>query len=85
VTVAGTRPEIIKLAQIIPLLNKHFRHKFVYTGQHFPSNMKEIFFENLDIQPDYDFKCNTSDIDFIKNAMGSDINKNQPSIHQRVW
>jgi UDP-GlcNAc3NAcA epimerase len=78
VTVAGTRPEIIKLAQIIPLLNKHFRHKFVYTGQHFSSNMKEIFFENLDIQPDYDFKCNTSDIDFIKNAMVPTLTKINP-------
>ncbi|MDQ6865960.1 MAG: hypothetical protein M3044_19300 [Thermoproteota archaeon] len=56
VTVAGTRPEIIKLANIIPLLRKHFEHAFVYTGQHYSQNMKDIFFDDLGIVPDYDFK-----------------------------
>jgi UDP-N-acetylglucosamine 2-epimerase len=69
VTVAGTRPEIIKLADIIPLLRKHFEHAFVYTGQHYSPNMKDIFFDDLGIMPDYDFKCNTSDIETLKNAM----------------
>jgi UDP-N-acetylglucosamine 2-epimerase len=69
VTVAGTRPEIIKLADIIPLLRKHFDHAFVYTGQHYSPNMKDIFFDDLGIQPDYDFKSNISDINFLKDSM----------------
>jgi UDP-N-acetylglucosamine 2-epimerase len=69
VTVAGTRPEIIKLADIIPLLRKYFDHAFVYTGQHYSPNMKDIFFDDLGIQPDYDFKSNISDINFLKDSM----------------
>jgi UDP-N-acetylglucosamine 2-epimerase len=69
VTVAGTRPEIIKLADIIPLLREHFEHAFVYTGQHFSQNMKDIFFDGLGIEPDYDFKSNTSNIDTLRDNM----------------
>jgi len=69
VTVAGTRPEIIKLADIIPLLRKHFEHIFLYTGQHYSSNMKDIFFDDLGIIPEYDCKCNTSNITNLKDSM----------------
>jgi UDP-N-acetylglucosamine 2-epimerase len=62
VTIAGTRPEIIKLAYLIPLLNKNFDHKFVYTGQHFSPNMSEIFIDELKVKPDYDLQSNSSDI-----------------------
>ncbi len=68
-TVAGTRPEIIKLADIIPLLRKHFEHIFLYSGQHYSSNMKDIFFDDLGIVPEYDCKCNTSDITTLKDSM----------------
>ncbi len=68
-TVAGTRPEIIKLADIIPLLSRNFEHVFVYTGQHYSPNMKDIFFDDLGIMPDYDFKCNVSDISTLKERM----------------
>ncbi|HEU4446118.1 MAG TPA: hypothetical protein VFR94_15715, partial [Nitrososphaeraceae archaeon] len=33
VTVAGTRPEIIKLAELVPLLNRRYNHALLYTGQ----------------------------------------------------
>src|SRR3954471_24731150 len=69
VTVAGTRPDIIKLSPIVPLLNKRFDHVLVYTGQHFSQNMKDIFIDELDIEPDYDLKCNTSDVPKIKNSL----------------
>jgi len=69
VTVAGTRPDIIKLAPIVPLLNKRFDHALVYTGQHFSENMKDIFIDELNINPDFDLKCNTSDIPTLKNKM----------------
>jgi UDP-GlcNAc3NAcA epimerase len=78
VTVAGTRPEIIKLANIVPLLRKHFEHAFMYTGQHYSPNMKDIFFDNLGIVPDYDFKCNTSDINTLKDSMVPTLQKIDP-------
>jgi UDP-N-acetylglucosamine 2-epimerase len=78
VTIAGTRPDIIKLASIIPLLNNQFEHALVYTGQHFSQNMKDIFIDELDIAPDFDLKCNTSDIDTIKNKMLPIVNQLKP-------
>lgn len=49
-TFAGTRPEIIKLSQLIPLLDKIGDHKFVFTGQHYAKNMVDIFLEDLRIR-----------------------------------
>jgi len=69
VTIAGTRPEIIKLAYLIPLLNNNFDHKFVYTGQHFSPNMSDIFIDELKVKPDYDLQSNSSDIPTIKAKM----------------
>ena len=43
VTIAGTRPEIIKLAYLIPLLNTNFDHKFVYTGPTFFAKYERHF------------------------------------------
>ena len=67
VTIAGTRPEIIKLADFIPKMNEKFDHSFIYTGQHFSPRMKDIFIDELNVKPDYDFKCNSSDIELMKN------------------
>lgn len=69
VTVAGTRPEIIKLAELVPLLNKKYNHALLYTGQHFSENMKDIFFDELDMVPDYDLKSNTSDIAVLRDNL----------------
>jgi UDP-N-acetylglucosamine 2-epimerase (non-hydrolysing) len=33
ITVVGTRPEIIRLSRVISLIDKHFNHIFVNTGQ----------------------------------------------------
>ena len=65
IAVAGTRPEIIMLADLVPLLNK-YNHALLYTGQHYSHNMKDIFFDELKLQSAYDLKCNTSDIDILR-------------------
>jgi UDP-N-acetylglucosamine 2-epimerase len=78
ITIAGTRPEIIKLAHIVPLLNKRYDHAFVYTGQHFSQNMKDIFIDELNFKPDFDIKSNTSDISVIKDAMLPTVQKLAP-------
>jgi len=46
-TILGTRPEIIKLSPLIPLLEKEFEHFIVHTGQHYDYEMDKIFFEEL--------------------------------------
>jgi UDP-N-acetylglucosamine 2-epimerase (non-hydrolysing) len=66
VTIAGTRPEIIKLAEFARLI-KGRSHAMWYTGQHFSENMRDIFFQELGMSADLDLRCNTSDINVLKN------------------
>ena len=54
VTVIGTRPEIIRLAEVIKLADKVFDHTLVHTGQNYDYNLNEIFFRDLGLRsPDY--------------------------------
>jgi UDP-N-acetylglucosamine 2-epimerase len=53
-TVIGTRPEIIKLSQVIHQLDQHTRHILVHTGQNHDYELNEVFFKDLNIRkPDY--------------------------------
>lgn len=49
-TIFGTRPEIIKLSPLIPLLDEEFDHILIHTGQHYSYNMDKIFFEELGLR-----------------------------------
>lgn len=49
-TVLGTRPEIIRLSRIIPLLDQHANHVLVHTGQNYDDRLNRIFFEELGIR-----------------------------------
>ncbi len=54
ITILGTRPEIIKLSPLIPLLDQHFQQIIIHTGQHYSYNMDQIFFEEIRLRnPDY--------------------------------
>jgi UDP-N-acetylglucosamine 2-epimerase (non-hydrolysing) len=53
-TVVGTRPEIIRLSQVIKRLDEYCEHIFVHTGQNYDYELNQIFFEDLEIRkPDY--------------------------------
>jgi len=53
-TVVGTRPEIIRLACVLPRLDEHFEHTLVHTGQNYDYELNQIFFDDLSIRkPDY--------------------------------
>lgn len=55
-TILGTRPEIIRLSRIIPLLDKYNDHILVYTNQNYDQNLSQVFFDALKIrQPDVFF------------------------------
>ena len=56
-TILGTRPEIIKLSPLIPLLDKEFEQILIHTGQHYSYTMDEIFFEDLKLR-DCDYTLN---------------------------
>jgi len=50
ITIVGTRPEIIRLSRIIPLLDKFSEHKLVHTGQNYDYELNQIFFDELEIR-----------------------------------
>ncbi|MGA2260230.1 MAG: UDP-N-acetylglucosamine 2-epimerase (non-hydrolyzing) [Acidobacteriota bacterium] len=49
-TVLGTRPEIIRLSRIIPILDEHSNHILVHTGQNYDDRLNKIFFEELGVR-----------------------------------
>ena len=54
ITVVGTRPEIIRLSRVIPILDKYTNHILVHTGQNYDYELNQIFFDDLEIRkPDY--------------------------------
>jgi len=54
ITVVGTRPEIIRLAEIIKLADQVFDHILVHTGQNYDYNLNEVFFKDLGLRaPDH--------------------------------
>lgn len=54
VTFVGTRPEIIRLSRVIPLLDAHCEHVLAHTGQNYDYELNEIFFTDLSIRrPDH--------------------------------
>ena len=50
ITVVGTRPEIIRLSRIIPILDKYCSHTLVHTGQNYDYELNQIFFDELKIR-----------------------------------
>lgn len=53
-TIVGTRPEIIKLSEVMKELDKHTNHVVVHTGQNYDYELNEIFFEQLGVRrPDF--------------------------------
>ena len=53
-TIVGTRPEIIKMSEIIKKADKYFDQILVHTGQNYDYELNKVFFEDLGIrEPDY--------------------------------
>jgi UDP-N-acetylglucosamine 2-epimerase (non-hydrolysing) len=62
-TVVGTRPEIIRLARVIPKLDGIAEHTLVHTGQNFSANLSDVFFEELGVRrPDLFLNVDTSSL-----------------------
>lgn len=53
-TILGTRPEIIRLSEIIKKADKYFEHVLVHTGQNWDYTLNKVFFDDLELrEPDY--------------------------------
>src|SRR5574344_710482 len=57
-TILGTRPEIIRLSEVIKRCDQEFDHILVHTGQNYAYELNQIFFEELGLRkPDYYLNC----------------------------
>jgi UDP-N-acetylglucosamine 2-epimerase len=57
-TVVGTRPEIIRLSEIIRRLDADYEHILVHTGQNFDKELNENIFHDLALRdPDFYLNC----------------------------
>lgn len=66
-TVVGTRPELIRLSEIVKKADRYFEHIFVHTGQNYDDRLNDIFYEDLGIRkPDYY-------LDVVGNNLGETI------------
>ena len=53
-TIIGTRPEIIRLSEVIKKCDRYFDQILVHTGQNYDYTLNQIFFEDLGLrEPDY--------------------------------
>ena len=60
VTIIGTRPEIIRLSEVIKALDndEEILHILVHTGQNYDYELNQVFFEELELRaPDYYLNC----------------------------
>lgn len=61
VTILGTRPEVIRLCQVIQKLDEFFDNVLVHTGQNFDYDLDKIFFKELGVRkPNYFLNCKGS-------------------------
>lgn len=62
-TVVGTRPEVIRLSRVIPLLDESLDHVLVHTGQNTDSKLNSIFFDEMGLRtPNYQFGIETTSL-----------------------
>lgn len=53
-TIVGTRPEIIRLAETIKKCDEYFDHILVHTGQNWDYELNDVFFQELELRkPDH--------------------------------
>ena len=69
-TIVGTRPEIIRLSEVIKCADKYFNHILVHTGQNYDYTLNEIFFEDLRLRKP----------DIYLEAVGSDLGETMGNI-----
>jgi len=74
-TVIGTRPEIIRLSRVMPLLDQNVNHIIVHTGQNYDYELNQVFFDELELRkPDHFLNVDTSS---LGSAVGDIIKKSE--------
>lgn len=61
VSIAGTRPEWVRLSLILAKLDNYCDHVIVDTGQNYDANLRDVFFKELNIRkPNYNLNATGS-------------------------
>ena len=72
-TVIGTRPEIIRLSEVIKKCDRYFEQVLVHTGQNYDYTLNQVFFDQLGLrEPDFYLNCAGSN---LGETMGSIISR----------
>ena len=72
-TIFGTRPEIIRLSEVMKKCDEYFDHILVHTGQNYDYELNQVFFDDLQLRkPDYFLACAGS---HLGESMGNIISK----------
>lgn len=62
-SIIGTRPDLIKMSEIIKKLDQHTDHIFVHTGQNYDYELNDIFYNDLDLRkPDYSLEVKSDSL-----------------------
>jgi len=81
VTVAGTRPELIKLSPLVPLLHDRFEHHYVFSGQHYsPAMVEKLFGDHEVLEPDTSLHTRCSDPETLRAALLSVMYETAPEV-----
>lgn len=63
--IVGTRPNFMKLSSLINKMDNVFENKVIHTGQHFDTNMSDVFFTDLELKkPDYLLNINKGSVNY---------------------
>ena len=74
-TIIGTRPEIIRLSEVIKKCDKYFDQILVHTGQNYDYSLNQVFFEDLGLR----------EPDFYLNAVGNDLGETIGNIIAKAY
>lgn len=81
-TVIGTRPEIIRLSEVIKCADKYFDHVLVHTGQNWDYTLNEVFFKDLGLrEPNYYLDSVGKD---LGETMGNIISKSYEVMQREI-
>ena len=89
-TIVWTRPELIRLCEVIKVLDKHTNHIFVHTWQNFTPELNNQFFNDLNLRlPNYqlnkDWKTGFKFIWTMYQEIDEIINKEKPEAILILW
>ncbi len=86
--ILGIRPDVIRASKIIKILseNKNITFDFIWSGQHYSENMKDVFFKQLNVpQPDVEFEIDTTnDASTVSSVIKNTFKHLESNIYQAV-